>query len=498
MKYIYTHSLILGLVLSLASCSINEKPLSSYVVTSDSSGTASYKTRADMLAQYEGMYTLLQGNDGLERWNADYLVFNETHADNAYRGATDAELTQLEQQKQNGINKNIERDWTSYYTLIGAANRVIDNVDSVPDPTLTQAERLQWKSEALIFRSMLYFDMVRMWGSVPLIILIPPAINAKNIKQVYPLYYPARDSVTTIYRQIIADLNTALAGAPAIDNSNKFAFSKTVANALLAKIYAEQPVRDYSKVISYCSAVEPDVQLVANFGDLFLVNAAKTDVKLRNSSESIFEINFSGGGNWNTWLYGVDETDPASVYDWAKWLTPSRDLIAAYDKAGDVIRKNVTIVFATVSWSNEYPSNKYPFMHKFPSKFSSVIKLRLADILLLKAEAFVAQQNLPAAAALVNTIRTRAGLPSLDGATTSSATLMAAAVLNERRLELAFEGERWFDLVRSGKVMDVMNSLNSRDPGRLPMDPINENSILLPLPQSQIDINPKLVQNPGY
>jgi hypothetical protein len=75
---------------------------------------------------------------------------------------------------------------------------------------------------------------------------------------------------------------------------------------------------------------------------------------------------------------------------------------------------------------------------------------------------------------------------------------MADAVLNERRLELAFEGQRWFDLVRTGKVFDVMNSLNSRDPGRLPMDMVTEYNVLLPLPQSQIDINPNLVQNPGY
>jgi len=66
---------------------------------------------------------------------------------------TDAELTQLEQQKQSGINKNIERDWKGYYDIINAANRVICNIDSVPDPALTAAERKQWKAEGLILRS---------------------------------------------------------------------------------------------------------------------------------------------------------------------------------------------------------------------------------------------------------------------------------------------------------------------------------------------------------
>ncbi len=489
----------------LGSCSLDEEPVSDLseltVGSTDSTGsTVKYATRAEMLTQYEGMYNALKGNAGLENWNADLLVFTETHSDNAYRGATDAELTQLEQQKQNGINKNIERDWNGYFSLISAANRVISNVDSVPDPALSQAERSQWKAEALIMRAMVMFDMVRLWGGIPMILAEPPAINAKNIENVYPLYYPERNTVEEVYTQIIKDLNTALepGGAPDINPSNKFVFSKTVANALLAKVYAEQPVRDYSKVVEYCSKVEPDVSLVSNYGDLFEVNDFRTDVKNRNTSESIFEITFSDGGNWNTWLFGIDETDPNSVYDWAKWLTPSRDLIAAFDKEGDVVRKKTTIVYAEVSWSNEYPSDHYPFMHKFPSKYNSIIKLRLADILLLKAEAYVELGDLGAAASLVNTIRHRVNLPDLPASVTASATAMADAVLKERRLELAFEGKRWFDLVRSGKVYQVLNTLNSRDVGRLPMDEVNQNNVLLPLPQSQIDINPNLFQNPGY
>jgi starch-binding outer membrane protein, SusD/RagB family len=505
MKKIINYSLLFGFALFFVSCSLEENPISDFseltIGGSDTSGsTVKYLTREEMLTQYEAMYNMLKGNYGLENWNLDMLVFTETHADNAYRGATDAELTQLEQQKQNGINKNIERDWNSYFNMISAANRVICNIDSVPDPALTAAERQQWKSEAMVFRSWIMFDMVRLWGGIPLILVEPPAINAENITEVYPLYYPPRNTVDEVYTQIIQDLEYTLepGGAPAINPSNKFVFSRTVANALLAKVYAEQPVRDYAKVIEFCSKVEPDVSLVVNYGDLFLVNDSKTDVRYRHTSESIFEIPFSDGGNWNTWMFGIDETDPNSTYDWAKWITPTRDILAAYDREGDVIRKRVSIVMANVNWSNHYPSNAYYFMHKFPSKFNSIIKLRLADILLLKAEAYVGQGNLNEAAALVNTIRARVDLPELSGSVTSSQSSMEDAVLNERRLELAFEGHRWFDLVRTGKIYEVMNSLNDRDEGRLPQDLVTEFNVLLPLPQSQIDINPSLVQNPGY
>jgi hypothetical protein len=503
MKNILKLAYFIAIILTINSCDLSLKPISDVgnMGGVDSSGTkVKFKNRAEMLAQYNNMYAQLIQNPGVEGWTADLLVYSDTHADNSYRGATDVELTQLEQQRQDGINKNINRDWNYFFGIIAAANSVICNIDSVPDPTLTAAERKQWKAEGLILRSMMYFDLVRLWGSVPLITVEPPAITAANITKVYPLYYPPRDSVAKVYRQMIADLNLALQPgyAPAIDNSNKFKFSRTVANALLAKIYAEAPVRDYTKVIQYATEVENDVTLVPNFGDLFDMNSTNTDAKNRNTSESIFEINFSGGGLWFTWLVGIDRSDPSSVYDWAKWLTPSRDLTAAFIAAGDNIRMNETIVKGNVTWSNEYPSIGYPFMYKYRSKFTSVIKIRLADILLLKAEADVQLGDLADAATLVNRIRTRVSLPNLDSSVTGSKDLMAAAVLNERRLELAFEGQRWFDLVRTGKVFDVMNTLNSRDVGRLPMDLLTPDKVLIPIPQPQIDINPSMVQNPGY
>jgi len=498
MKNILKLAYFIAIILFISSCDLTRNPVSDFseltIGGTDSSGsTVKFKTRAEMQTQYDNMYNQLTGNNGVEGWTADLLIYADTHADNSYRGASDVELTQLEQQKQDGINKNINRDWNYYFSIIAAANSVICNVDSVPDQSLTQAERKKWKAEGLILRSMMYFDLVRLWGQVPLIIVEPPAITAANIKTVYPLYYPPRDSVQKVYHQIIKDLNTALepGGAPNIDPSNKFKFSRTVANALLAKIYAEKPLRDYDKVIQYCAEVEKDVTLVPNFGDLFDMNASNTDVKNRNTSESIFEINFSGGGLWFTWLVGVDLSDPNSKYDWAKWFTPSRDLLAAFDKAGDTERKKETITTADVTWSNEYPSKGYPFMWKYRSKFHSVIKLRLADLLLLKAEAYVGQGNTASATALVNKVRTRAKLASLSSVT-------ADDVLNERRLELAFEGQRWFDLVRSDKVMTVLNSLNSRDVGRLPMDVVTIDRTLLPIPQPQIDKNVAMTQNPGY
>jgi hypothetical protein len=124
-----------------------------------------------------------------------------------------------------------------------------------------------------------------------------------------------------------------------------------------------------------------------------------------------------------------------------------------------------------------------------------MIKFRYADVLLLKAEALImGESDLAGAAAIINQIRERAGLSPI--ATPPSQAEALSALLKERRLELAFEGSRWFDLVRLDKVEEVLN--NVRDEGRTLVIPYSANSYRLPVPQSVMDQNPNLEQNPGY
>ena len=138
-------------------------------------------------------------------------------------------------------------------------------------------------------------------------------------------------------------------------------------------------------------------------------------------------------------------------------------------------------------------------MYKLRSGYNNEYVVRLADIILLEAEAYAFKGNIQKSADLVNMIRQRAKLPNLTADKTSSKDAMIMAVLHERRLELAMEGERWFDLCRYGKVEEFMNSINSRDEGRLPQKKVfDKNSYLFPIPQTALDQNPNLVQNPGY
>ncbi len=506
MKIIQKALYLVAICTLYTACSLEYDPISSFsektIANDTDESEVKFATRTEMETQYNAMYKLISGS-AQQEWTLDMTVFTDTHSDNAYSGGTSNNLITLEALSQQSDNVIVGRSWDKYLNYIGTANIIICNVDLVPDPSLTQAERKQWAAEAKIFRAWIMFDMVRLWGEIPLLLVETPEITAENVEEIYPLLYPERQPVEDVYAQIVKDLEEALPDAPKVDANNKFFLSASLAKALLAKVYAEQPLRDYDKVVRYCSEVEADgFDLMPEYSDLFATNDAKTDVRYRNTKESIFEITYApGSGQWLWSMYGVNELNPTSTYNWAKYLTPSRDLIRAYEKEGDKVRMEQNMVFASPSWTHHYAKDDpyfYPFMYKLRNNATSIMKIRLADILLLKAEALVEQNKLSDAAALVNRVRNRAKLNNLAADITASQDKMRDAVQNERRLELAFEGHRWFDLVRTGRVLDVMNTLASRDEGRRPMDVLTEDRVLFPVPQTQIDINPNLTQNKGY
>lgn len=500
----YSMVLVGSLLLLASSCSLVFEPVDTYSDVSEGfvegSNEVVFKDKAAVESHMQTIYRQLR--DRQEHWYVDYLLLTDAHSDNAYGGTTGAEVVPFENNAVDGANSVLGRDWPRYLEDVARANRLLVNIDTVKDATLTTAERARFKAEAKIFRALVYFDMVRIWGSVPLITTEAPDITAENIEEVYDLYFPAQSSEEEVYRQIETDLLEALDGAAANDPADKTKLSKSVARALLAKVYAEKPLRDYSKVIQYADALEADgFDLVADFSDLFGTNATNTDAKARNTVESILEAQFfPGNGNWATWMFGRDLSNYDNSFTWAKWVTPSRDLIKAFQDAGDQKRFEESVVYYQTTWSNYYPSNNYPFMFKLRSAFNSIIKLRYADILLLKAEALIqGSGDLVTAAAIIDRVRQRAGLDNLPASIRTNKDALLDALLNERRLELAFEGQRWFDLVRLDRVETVMNAVYAKDSGRRPQAyPFDHNSYRLPIPQTVIDQNPKIIQNDGY
>ncbi|MDD2437345.1 MAG: RagB/SusD family nutrient uptake outer membrane protein [Massilibacteroides sp.] len=506
MKYSYIlKRLGCSLLLAVGACSLDYDPLDTYSdVTEGVTETGDnvvFKDKAAVESHLKTIYN--QMRDRQEHWYLDLLLIAESHSDNAYAGTTGAEVVPFENNTIDGSNSVIKRDWDRYLEDVARANKLICNIDSVSDPLLTNAEKEKYKAEALIFRAMVLFDMVRLWGSIPVITTEADDITSETIGDVYPDYFPSQSTEEEAYKQIEQDLQEALKSAPDYNAADKTLFTKTVARTLLAKVYAEKPIRDYAKVIEYCNAVAADgVTLVSDFSDLFGMNDEVTDIRKRNTSESILEAQFfAGNGNWCTWMFGRDLVNWDNNFTWGKWVTPSRDLINAYTKEGDEIRFNESIVYYACTWSYYYPSDHYPFMYKCRSSYSSLIKFRYADVLLLKAEALIMGNNpdLQAAADIIDQIRERVGLSKLSAGVKGDKNKMLDALINERRLELAFEGQRWFDLVRLDKVEEIMNAVYAKDSGRKSLVyAFDQNSYRLPIPQGAIDQNENLVQNPGY
>ena len=143
-KYIYIIGVVLGV--ALVSCDLNMEPISDQselnLGTSTSDTTRiKFKDRAAMMAVYENLYNIMR--DRQEHWYLDYLLFGEARTDNAYAGTTGAEVVPVETNALDASNPDIARDWDRYLEDIAQANVIISNIDLVPDPTFTQAEREQ-------------------------------------------------------------------------------------------------------------------------------------------------------------------------------------------------------------------------------------------------------------------------------------------------------------------------------------------------------------------
>ncbi len=438
-----------------------------------------------------------------EHWYLDQLLIADSHSDNAYAGTTGAEVVPYEDNSIEGSNSVLKRDWDRYLGDVAYVNVLINEVDKVKDNSLSASEITSYQAQGRLFRAMIWFDMVRLWGDIPVIKATAKDITADNIDESYEAYFPEQSTELEAYEAIVEDLEFALVNCPA-NNGDKSKLTQEVAMAMLAKVYAEKPVRDYSKVIQYADQLASrGYGLVDDFADLWALNEDKSDARARNTKEAIYEAHFApGAGSWVTWMFGRDEMDWNSSFTWAKWITPSRDLINEFTAEGDNVRYPQSVVWRDCTWSNYYPSDNYAFMYKCRANAVSIIKMRYADILLLKAEAKIVDENtrdLAGAADIIDQVRERAGLGKLPNTVRSSQEALLEAYLKERRLELCFEGQRWFDLVRLNMVEKVMNAVYAKDSGRHAQRNIfNENSYRLAIPQGAIDQNDNLVQNPGY
>jgi uncharacterized protein (UPF0297 family) len=486
MKIIIKTSFLLLLVISFSSCEkfLDTQPTGNSVFI-EQEGDTIFKTANEVEAALSAVYGDFQN----EYWQLDFLVNGDAQSDDAYAGADNPANFQIADYRIVATNSNVSRDWAYLYQTIGKANLVINNVEITPDPSLSDQRKREIKGEASFVRAVMYFQAVQLWGDVPLQIKEVTSVSAGNLDEIFSQLYPERKPKEDVYSLIIADLEYALEHVKTTQLHKGFA-TKGAVNAYLAKVYASMEQKDYAKVQQHCDAVISGGYSLLPEYDMLWNNQNE------NSAESIFEVNYEGtssNANWGASMFRGT--------DWKKFNIPSNDLVKAFDDENDMIRKNSSISFENVTgkWSDaNWPAANYPFTYKYriitsPSP-QNYILVRLADIILLKAEALNELGDVSAAATLVNQIRSRVNLPAT---TASTKEAMRLAIEKERRLELAFEGHRWFDLKRTGRAIEVINNAIGPDGNKYGYN-LTPNGLLWPIPQSELDKNELLTQNPGY
>ncbi|MET4082517.1 hypothetical protein ABIB40_002475 [Pedobacter sp. UYP30] len=453
--------IILASAATLTGCKkfLDQKP------QSEITGANFYKVPSDAESGLIGCYDALQPDS---YYGFDIETYGDVVSDNAYAGGDNPANIQEDTFNTDANNANISRDWNQIYQAIGRCNDVIDNVTAM-DASLFQGNRKnEILAEAKFLRGLHYFNLVRIFGPVPLVV--------KQIKDTKPESINAGNStIPAIYDQITKDLNEAIKDLPKDNNVGRT--TKGAAEGILAKVNLTnknwQQAADLSKQVIDLNKYS----LVSNYDALW---------SGKNTTESLFEVQFTGGTEGNT-MPDLFLPFPLATYEFLKFSTPTEDMIAAYEP--NDTRKAASIIFA-----DQYYGKNFPHVYKYRNAAgfaapTNVPVLRYADVLLMRAEALneISYPNAEALA-LLNQVRTRAGLPSKTIANVSSQDAMRVAIAKERRVELAFEGSRWFDLLRTGKAISTLQAKY----------PITQNKLLFPIPQSQIDKNPNLKQNPGY
>ncbi|RQP17491.1 MAG: RagB/SusD family nutrient uptake outer membrane protein [Parapedobacter sp.] len=478
MKRIIT---IIGLVV-LASCSndfINLSPHDTVTINQ------LYHTDSDFQDAITGCYAPLRDRYG---W---MYIFGDLRGDDAWREV----IRGLPAVRSNDFTMDaseslLAETWSGYYQIISRTNAVLANMEQVDTSLLPNWER--YVGEARFLRALAYFDLVRIFGDVPMI-TSPLTIDEA--------YATRREQVGKIYDEvIIPDLIDAGNKLPTTySGADVGRATKGAAKALLGKVYLTRNDFEHAETV-LTEVTTLGYALLANYDDLW-------DYTNEHHSEYIFDVEYiSGGvgqGSRITYTFLPLSTEFAALNGIAggsggEDLNPTQDLVDLFDTSPGDLRRAVTVdasggfingagqfvrFIQAATYTKKYLTSTGS-QNDSPANWKVI---RYADVLLMLAEALNENGKTEEALIHLNRVRVRAGVPSYSN--TEQADLREK-IYDERRLELAFEGHRWFDLLRTGRALEVLQSQG--------MQPHNH---VFPIPLSQLQIinnNEILWQNQGY
>jgi hypothetical protein len=373
---------------------------------------------------------------------------------------------------------------------------------------MDDASKSDFEGQLKFMRAYYYFQLVQCFGDV--IIVTEPIASPDEA------YTYARSPAADVYALIESDLKTAVSALPGLSDipaTSKGRITKGAALSLLGKVYLTE--KQFGEAISTLQQVIPlGYNLMPTYADVF-------DPAKKNNAESVFEVQYQANtdvGEWSGFTYNFypRESNGAVIKftgaNGGGWNIPTLEIIGAYE-AGD-LRKTVSLAEGYTNNNGDWVA--VPFITKYYHTHSTQGRpgdnwpiIRYADVLLMLAEAINEQSGPGDAYSFVNQIRARAGLAPLDGLNKDS---FRTAVLKERRIELAFENHRWYDLKRTKTPAELATFLNSyatfeksnptTDRGGIPFSAgdyvFEPYEALFPIPANEILIKKDLTQNEGY
>lgn len=457
-------------VLLLASCSkvLDQTPQDK--ITEDNF----YKTASDAEAAAVGIYP-----------PAQLLAQQSPVAFEAGSDLTTGLLINYSPFSQHAIpvdNSIVESYWQNNYAGIGRCNDLLHNVAGMDSTLFSVGQKARILGEAYFLRAYYYFNLVKAYGDVPLVTVPYASFNVD--------FTIARTPAAKVFDQIVADLKIAELSLPASYPANVDTRGRATqggAKALLSKVYLG--LKNYTGAASEALDVMNNSTYAlatgsAGYSGIFSANS-------KNGTEAIFEIQYVNSTSQSNGLHNlyVPGSPPSGIQPGSYQIAPTSKIINAFE-VGD-IRKAASIGLSSSTVNPVSYVNK--FLRLTSGAEPDIIALRLADIILVRAEALNNLGQTDDAIAALNIIRRRAFGLSLTAATSrdypsandlTNGYTLTQAIENERMKELCFEGHRFYDLVRTGRAQAVLG--------------IAANKTLWPVPLRDIQTNPRLIQNDGY
>jgi hypothetical protein len=466
MKSIYIPLLGLFLFQSCSSDLLNTTPESTKVTANF------YKDEAQLEQGVNAVYATLQYNG---QYQLAMPAIGEIPSDNTFDEVpandsfTYGEFDFFTIQPNNSL---IGSTWKDHYVGIQQANIVLNRIGGI---AMDQSRKNVRTGEVKFLRALMYFNLVRIFGDVPLV--------TKETTDVNEYFGQGRTSAETVYDFIESELKESIDLLPAT-TTQKGRVIKGAALGMLGKVLITR--NKYKEALPYLQQVEPlGYSLLSDVSKIF-------DPANKNNAEIIFDVQFTSGLNGNTeGSQTYQMFSPSGSYSGAKGHNlPTKEIYNLF--TADDKRRNVYIGLT----SNGVPySKKMSKPSTAPSDGdSNIIVLRLADVYLFIAECYAKNNDFTNGNLYLNKIKSRAGIAPVN---INNQALLLDEIALERRKELVGEGHRWFDLVRTGKAVQVLTAhfQNTQGYSTAVVKPYN---LVMPVPQSQINTDSSILQNPGY